>query len=300
MSRRLLRIGKANRTTFEHILRKRLENPLKEQRALVSVPAPQARQRTQHIHTMQQSPSRRGPPNRHPPSSEPLRGTHTGRGRGDSNPISDRGRGRGRGASRGRGQGRGRGRPNFRPDPDNPPVPSFAYIHPGTSVSIILKQDQPTGHQVRGIVADLLTRGDHPRGVKVRLRDGRVGRVQKLVSESEGQQGEAVVGGAGAGLGRDGEGGGGSSMGRAAGRMVGGRVERDIRDEDEYLYDEGKSWRQPADVGLFAALEEADRRHQGGGGADVRGVEVATCPVCGEFEGDEAAVAHHVEEHFGG
>lgn len=122
-----------------------------------------------------------------------------------------------------------------------------------------------------------------------------MGRVQKLVSESEGQQGEAVVGGAGAGLGRDG---GGSSMGRAGGRMVGGRVERDIRDEDEYLYDEGRT-RQPADVGLFAALEEADRRHQGGKSADVRGVEVATCPVCGEFEGDEAAIAHHVEEHFG-
>ena len=120
-----------------------------------------------------------------------------------------------------------------------------------------------------------------------------MGRVQKLVSESEGQQGEAVVGGAGAGLGRDGEGGGG--MGRAGGRMVGGRVERDIRDDDEYLYDEGRTRRQPADMGLFAALEEADRRHQGGGG-----VEVATCPVCGEFEGDEAAVAHHVEEHFGG
>jgi len=129
--------------------------------------------------------------------------------------------------------------------------------------------------------------------VKVRLRDGRVGRVQKLVSESEGQQGEAVVGGAGAGLGRDG------GMGRAGGRMVGGRMERDIRDEDEYLYDEERTWRQPADVGLFAALEAADRRHQGTD-ADVSGVEVATCPVCGEFEGDEAAVAHHVEEHFGG
>ena len=25
----------------------------------------------------------------------------------------------------------------------------------------------------------------------------------------------------------------------------------------------------------------------------------ATCPVCGQFEGDEAAVAHHVEGHFG-
>jgi len=27
-------------------------------------------------------------------------------------------------------------------------------------------------------------------------------------------------------------------------------------------------------------------------------VAVAKCPVCGEFEGDEPAVAHHVEQHF--
>lgn len=26
--------------------------------------------------------------------------------------------------------------------------------------------------------------------------------------------------------------------------------------------------------------------------------EIVTCPVCGAFEGDEAAVAHHVNEHF--
>jgi hypothetical protein len=25
---------------------------------------------------------------------------------------------------------------------------------------------------------------------------------------------------------------------------------------------------------------------------------VAKCPVCGEFEGDEVAVAHHVNTHF--
>jgi hypothetical protein len=24
----------------------------------------------------------------------------------------------------------------------------------------------------------------------------------------------------------------------------------------------------------------------------------ASCPVCGNFEGDEMAVAHHVESHF--
>jgi hypothetical protein len=109
--------------------------------------------------------------------------------------------------------------------------------------------------------------------------------VQGLVSESEGERGEALVGGPSANLGRNGEG--------RVGSMLGGRVERDIREEDEYLYDEGR--RAPAEVGLFAALEEADRAHQQR--SEGTG-EAATCPVCGEFEGDEMAVAHHVEEHF--
>jgi hypothetical protein len=26
--------------------------------------------------------------------------------------------------------------------------------------------------------------------------------------------------------------------------------------------------------------------------------QLSTCPVCGEFEGDEAAVSHHVNGHF--
>jgi uncharacterized repeat protein (TIGR03833 family) len=195
---------------------------------------------------------------------------------------------------RGRGQARGRGRPNRnsnntrppRPRPEYQSVPAYAAIQPGTGVSIILKEDQQTGHQVKGIVADTLTRGDHPRGVKVRLRDGRVGRVQALASQAEGEQGEALVGGADAMLGRNGEG------GRA--RMVGGRVERDVRENDEYFYDEGRR-AEEVGSGYFAELEEADRRHREG---MVGGGQLATCPVCGDFEGDEAAVAHHVESHF--
>lgn len=138
-------------------------------------------------------------------------------------------------------------------------------------------------------MADVLTRGDHPRGVKVRLRDGRVGRVQSLVSEAEGERGEALVGGADAGLGRDGE-------VRGGGR--GGRMERDVRENDEYFFDEAR--RGEVDRGLFAALEEADRRYdQGRGGHGGGGGETAVCPVCGVFEGDEVAVARHVESHFG-
>ena len=54
-------------------------------------------------------------------------------------------------------------------------------IHPGQTVYIVLKQDQRTGKQTKGIVKDILTRSSHhPHGIKVRLQDGRVGRVQAI------------------------------------------------------------------------------------------------------------------------
>jgi uncharacterized repeat protein (TIGR03833 family) len=62
-------------------------------------------------------------------------------------------------------------------------VPSIAQVVPGASVSIVLKKDQKSGDQIQGIVKEVLTKSDHPRGVKVRLQDGRVGRVQGLASE---------------------------------------------------------------------------------------------------------------------
>ncbi|GAA5836826.1 hypothetical protein JCM5353_000462 [Sporobolomyces roseus] len=55
----------------------------------------------------------------------------------------------------------------------------------GTPVAITLKQDQGTDRTVQGLVNEKLTRGDHPRGVKVRLRDGRVGRVVRILSGLE-------------------------------------------------------------------------------------------------------------------
>jgi uncharacterized repeat protein (TIGR03833 family) len=58
-------------------------------------------------------------------------------------------------------------------------------IRPGLRVAIVLKQDQRTGKQTVGIVKDLLTNSDfHPHGIKVRLTDGQVGRVQEIL-ESE-------------------------------------------------------------------------------------------------------------------
>ena len=49
----------------------------------------------------------------------------------------------------------------------------------GGEVDIVLKKDQPTGKLTHGKVADILTSSSsHHRGIKVRLEDGQVGRVQ--------------------------------------------------------------------------------------------------------------------------
>ncbi|MED3682599.1 YwbE family protein [Bacillus thuringiensis] len=55
-------------------------------------------------------------------------------------------------------------------------------IAPGLEVDIVLKQDQRTGKLTRGIVKEILTKSpSHPHGIKVRLQDGQVGRVQNIV-----------------------------------------------------------------------------------------------------------------------
>ncbi|MFD0050756.1 YwbE family protein [Actinomycetes bacterium NPDC127524] len=54
-------------------------------------------------------------------------------------------------------------------------------IIPGTAVDIVLKADQRTGKLTSGIVKDILTNSQfHPHGIKVRLTDGQVGRVQEI------------------------------------------------------------------------------------------------------------------------
>lgn len=55
-------------------------------------------------------------------------------------------------------------------------------IRPGTKVKIVQEQDQRTGRLTEGVVKDLLTNSAiHPRGIKVRLVDGIVGRVQEII-----------------------------------------------------------------------------------------------------------------------
>ena len=61
-------------------------------------------------------------------------------------------------------------------------VPVRAQIRSGMRVRIVLKQDQPSGRLTEGIVRDILTSSPtHPHGIKVRLMDGQVGRVQEIV-----------------------------------------------------------------------------------------------------------------------
>lgn len=59
-----------------------------------------------------------------------------------------------------------------------------ANIKPGMLVHIVLKKDQRTGNLTEGIVKDLLTSAPfHHRGIKVRLEDGQIGRVQEILEE---------------------------------------------------------------------------------------------------------------------
>lgn len=55
-------------------------------------------------------------------------------------------------------------------------------IKPGLEVMIVLKSDQRTGKLTKGVVKQILTRSQtHPHGIKVRLTDGKVGRVQQIL-----------------------------------------------------------------------------------------------------------------------
>jgi uncharacterized repeat protein (TIGR03833 family) len=59
-------------------------------------------------------------------------------------------------------------------------------IRPGMRVEIILKKDQTSGKRTVGVVKDILTSSAfHSRGIKVRLEDGRVGRVQEVLADEQ-------------------------------------------------------------------------------------------------------------------
>lgn len=195
-------------------------------------------------------------------------------------------------------------------------VPNISQVVPGAPVSIVLKADQPTGNEVQGIVAELLTRGDHPRGIKVRLKDGRVGRVQRMVSEETAKEGSEGL----SGLGRNGELGMASSIGvqTASGPSatpIGGFTGRrygDFRIEEpdespsaglslsDYVVTKTKTKKGQKKAQNALKTENSAQDDDGRGPTtDVsNSTTMARCPVCDEFEGDEAAVVHHVNMHF--
>lgn len=229
-----------------------------------------------------------------------------------------------------------------------PAVPSISQVRPGVLVSIVLKADQRTGRQVQGSVQDVLTRGNHPRGIKVRLADGRVGRVQGVVSSSASFASASASAHANANANLN-------ATGTMAAEMTDeqkSEVQRDlaiqarVRGPDrerrmpykshrlagrytDVRLEGGAGEEPPAEMDLMAFVKTAKPRKgkRGGGGKGVddagemqeqgfveggagSGGEAATtsettgttvtvrCPVCGVFEGDEVAVAHHVETHF--
>ena len=199
-----------------------------------------------------------------------------------------------------------------------PRVPTTRDVVAGVGVHIVLKKDQPTGRTVTGVVRDVLTRGDHPRGIKVRLADGRIGRVQSLASVT------AAAAGAGESA---------PTAETDTGFATGDSLLEEIREDRDarrrrllgrnWQGEEGSSQAIPSEqIGLDAymrpAKQKGKRRGKHGrgvasispeteefdddGGASLLSTAdtsaVARCPVCGEFEGDEAAVAHHVSGHF--
>lgn len=191
-------------------------------------------------------------------------------------------------------------------------VPNIQQVIIGSSVSMVLKVDQPTGREVQGVVAELLTRGNHPRGIKVRLQDGRVGRVQRMVSKE--LAGDIAV--ESSGLGSIGEASSGISGGDQPTSTTRetflppkyGDFRIDAPDEPpsanlslaDYVVTKGKGKGKRSKNGA-TKYQDTDISHQDEASNDRPDINstTSTCPVCGEFEGDEIAVAHHVNEHFG-
>ncbi|KAI1386088.1 uncharacterized protein F4822DRAFT_305134 [Hypoxylon trugodes] len=198
-------------------------------------------------------------------------------------------------------------------------VPKMAEVTPGAIVNIVLKADQRTGREVSGTVRDVLTRGDHYRGIKVRLTDGRIGRVQSMASVSSASS---------------------SSPGNTTFRpplddqsLADSELVNSVNNNVSHPRGRRPRYRDarleeplavaPEQADLSAYIVPAKRKGKGRNGTkgssqtdgSARGQQAsgsndldstvadvtsatATCPVCGEFEGDETAVAHHVATHF--
>lgn len=63
-------------------------------------------------------------------------------------------------------------------------VEKRSEIKVGLRVRIVEKQNQRTGELTEGVISRILTNSPiHPRGIKVMLADGRVGRVMEIIEQ---------------------------------------------------------------------------------------------------------------------
>jgi len=158
---------------------------------------------------------------------------------------------------------------------NNSNVPTTQHVVSGAAVSIVLKADQASGREVQGVVQDLLTRGNHPRGIKVRLQDGRVGRVQRMAANNS----QAATGPSQIPVERV----NGSQLAQDHQNLPESNgLEPPPRSLADFIPDSGSQEEPPLAMSDRASFKTA----------------TATCPICGVFEGDEAAVSHHVDEHL--
>lgn len=174
-------------------------------------------------------------------------------------------------------------------------VPSTVQVRPGAAVSIVLKKDQPTGRQVQGKVQDVLTSGNHPRGIKVRMTDGRIGRVQRMDTEGSAADVSQQIDP--------------QTIDQPERRSAGGQTShRSHRFKSKYsdmrFEDNPEEPPSQYDLSAFVVKEAKPKKNKRGAAMQPTPVpepessSIAKCPVCEDFEGDEAAVAHHVESHF--
>lgn len=64
------------------------------------------------------------------------------------------------------------------------PISDRSEVKIGMWVAIVLKKDQRSGILTEGVVKSLLTSSSfHPHGIKVKLEDGSVGRVQEILED---------------------------------------------------------------------------------------------------------------------
>jgi uncharacterized repeat protein (TIGR03833 family) len=232
------------------------------------------------------------PSNRHPCAPRNNQGY---RGRGGGGGGGNRGENTGRGGRSGTSSSWPRA-PGGTPQQAAGTVPPERQVVTGAAVFVVLKQDQPTGREMQGIVQDVLSHGNHPRGMKVRLRSGQVGRVQRM--DDRGSSGPPSEGSGGGGVG-----GGGGAVSSSSSRFT-MRYTDVRREEEEFpseppprgLADFMPTFGELPEESVRASLQGYELDNTGTGAAAVFAGAVAKCPFCEAFEGDEAAVTYHIDQ----